>query len=54
MAFGGVKATSDKLGVPITTVSSWNRKGIPAWRLSAIREVALRHAVKLPEQVAAS
>jgi len=53
MAFGGVKATSDALGVPLTTVSSWQKNGIPTWRISALREAAKRLAVQLPESVAA-
>lgn len=49
MAFGGVKAAADALGVPLTTVSYWNKRGIPAWRLTQVKEIAAKLSVKLPE-----
>lgn len=47
MAFGGVKATSDALGVPMTTVSYWHRKGIPAWRLQSVKDEATRRRIQI-------
>lgn len=48
-AFGGPTAASRALrGVPITTVDSWRRNGIPAWRWEAIRQAAKRQGVLLP------
>lgn len=49
MAFGGVKATSDALGVPLTTVSYWNKRGIPAWRLTQVKDIARKLSIALPE-----
>ncbi len=35
---GGLKAAAAALGVPKTTVASWQTNGIPAWRVEAVRE----------------
>ena len=43
-ALGGPAKAARALGVPLTTVDSWKRKGvIPAWRVSAV-EAALSAA----------
>lgn len=48
MAFGGPNATADALGVPLTTVRSWADRGIPAWRIDAIRAAAQRLNLEVP------
>lgn len=52
-AFGGVKATADALQVPITTVSAWQKSGIPAWRVISLRAAAESMDIKLPKGLAA-
>lgn len=39
-AFGGTSATAKLAGLPISTVHSWRKNGIPQSRLSHLRLVA--------------
>lgn len=40
-AFGGTSATAKIAGLPISTVHSWRKNGIPRSRLSHLRLVAV-------------
>ena len=43
---GGVTAVSKKLGIPLTTVSSWGRSNrIPDWRQPKLLELASQEGV---------
>ena len=45
-ALGGPAKASRALGVPLTTIDSWKRKGvIPPWRVSAV-DAALAAVVR--------
>lgn len=48
--YGDLKRTASALGVPYTTVHTWDTKGrIPKWRMDNIRQVAKRDGIQLPE-----
>lgn len=55
--FGGLTKTKhalDSLGrgdVPLTTVDSWRRNGIPRWRWEALREAARKNNLRLPKDL---
>ena len=49
---GGVTKASKAIGAPITTVHSWQYRGIPAWRVDAIRKAIRRKRLPLPDAFA--
>ncbi len=50
---GGTKIVAGKLGLPISTVSGWNiNNSIPNWRVPALRSLASRKKVEMPETFA--
>jgi hypothetical protein len=50
---GGTKAVAEKLNLPISTVSGWNiNNSVPKWRLPALKALAARKKVEMPETFA--
>jgi hypothetical protein len=47
--FGGVTKASRAMGLPLTTVHAWKYRGIPAWRIDAIKKAIRRKRLPLPE-----
>lgn len=46
--FGGQTATAHALGLHVSTVDSWRRRGsIPYWRMDVLRKAARRYKVDL-------
>lgn len=49
-AFGGIRPMAHKLGMPVTTVQGWKKRGaIPAQRHEAIRAAAREHDIALDD-----
>jgi hypothetical protein len=45
--FGGIRPMANKLGVPVTTVQGWKKRGvIPANRAALIEQAAVTHGVE--------
>ena len=46
--FGGIRPMASKIGLPVSTVKSWDyAKSIPAWRRDAILAAAAEHGISL-------
>ena len=50
---GGTKIVAEKLDLPISTVSGWNiSNSVPKWRVPALRTLASRKKVEMPDTFA--
>ena len=47
--FGGLTQMSKIIGVPISTIQSWQKAGhIPHWRIDAIVKIAKKKGIEIP------
>jgi hypothetical protein len=46
---GGPSAVSKLVGAPVSTVQSWELKGIPDWRIAVVEAAAAAEKKDIPE-----
>lgn len=49
---GGTTAVAKLIGAPVSTVHSWRKKGIPAWRIDQLKLKALANDLPWPGEAA--